>query len=69
MRIRAGAVADVPAMVELQRAAFVEALVPILPGDFELREVAAWEESLGTALATDGVSGLVAEIAMGSPGW
>lgn len=48
-------------MVGLQRAAFLDALVPILPDEFELGEVADWEESLGAALATDGVTGLLAE--------
>jgi len=48
-------------MVELQLAAFVAALVPLLPDTFELTGLDAWQDSLSEALAGDGVRALVVD--------
>jgi ribosomal protein S18 acetylase RimI-like enzyme len=61
MRSRKATQADVPAMVELQRIAFLEALVPLLPETFQPTVLDAWRHPLSQALATDGVRAFVTE--------
>jgi len=59
---------DVPAMVELQRVAFLEALVPLLPDTFQPTVLDAWRDPLAHALATEGVGALVTEAGGGLTG-
>lgn len=55
-------------MAALERAAFAEALVPLLPDTFELTPIEEARARIGEALASDGVRALVLEGEQGFAG-
>ena len=52
---------DVAAMVELQRAGFVAALVPLLPSSFDVTATDAWAARLSETLASESVGSFVVD--------
>jgi len=59
---------DVPAMVDVQRAGFQAALIPLLPEEFALPDEGEWRANLADALADDAVRALVVDADQGLAG-